>query len=218
MSRTDSRVHTALAPLAPALQTVPRILRVVLTGAESTGKTTLARALAAHYQTAWVPEYVRHFVEVEGRVPGETDTVQIARGHLAQAQRSLPRARRVLFLDTDLVSTCLYHRYYFGGEAPWVEEQAVRHRADLYLFLMPDIPWVPDPGQRESPKVRALLHDLFADAIRPLPHAMVAGSCKQRFQTAVTQVDRLLNAASATVPTADPSHTGTPHGTATTPA
>src|SRR5690606_12547633 len=64
----------------------PDTRRVVLIGAESTGKTTLATHLAAHYRTAWLPEYVRQFVEAKGASPVAEDVPAIARGHLAAAR------------------------------------------------------------------------------------------------------------------------------------
>jgi len=165
----------------------------VLTGAESTGKTTLARALAAHYKTVWAPEYLRLFVDEKGSLPVVTDTPLIARGHLAQEQRLLPSAHRVLILDTDLISTCIYHRYIFGVVPPWVLAQAEARRADFYLLMDTDIPWVADPGQRDNPEARAVIQRFFIEAMSDLPHAVISGTCIQRLRTAVQRIDRLLD-------------------------
>ena len=170
-----------------------RTVRVVLTGAESTGKTTLARDLAAHYNTVWLPEYLRRFVDERGALPEASDTLLIAQGHVQQEDRLLPTANRVLFLDTDLASTCLYHEYYFGVAPPaWVCQEARSRQADLYLFMDIDVPWKPDGMQRESPEVRVATHRLFVDAMAGRPHVLVSGPWKQRFGRAVRAVDRLL--------------------------
>ncbi len=168
------------------------IFRVVLTGAESTGKTTLAQALAAHYDTVWAPEYLRQFVDDKGSLPVASDTPLIARGHLVQEEHYRRRARHVLFLDTDLVSTCLYHQHFFGTPPGWVLKQAGERRADLYLLMNTDIPWVSDPGQRDGPATRDIMHSLFLAAMAAVPHVVISGAFKQRFPDAVRHVDHLL--------------------------
>jgi NadR type nicotinamide-nucleotide adenylyltransferase len=170
------------------------IKRVVLIGAESTGKTTLAEALAAHYGTVWAPEYLRAFVEEKGALPEPGDTVLIARGHRAQEARLIPQARRVLFYDTDLISTCVYSRYYFGACPRQVEQWSYQRHADLYLLTDIDIPWTADPGQRDGPAVRAALHALFQKELqaRGVARVVVSGTPEARMTTAVQAVDGLL--------------------------
>jgi len=173
------------------------VKRVVLTGAESTGKTTLAQRLAEHYGTVWTPEYVRLFVEEKGRLPEASDVEAIARGHLAAKAALLPKARRVLFLDTDLVSSCVYNAHYFGHCPAWIVEASYARHGDLYLLAAADIPWTPDPGQRESPEVRELLQRRFEAELarRGVPVVTVAGPLEARLRTAVAAVDRLLEVA-----------------------
>lgn len=168
--------------------------RVVLTGAESTGKTTLAARLAAVYGTVWVPEYLRQFVAEKGALPVEADADAIARGHLAAEDAARPHARRVLFLDTDLLSSCVYNRYYFGQCPAWIEAAATARQADLYLLAGTDIQWTPDPGQRDGPAVRACLQECFAEELarRGLPTVHLSGPLEARLRTAVAAVDRLL--------------------------
>ena len=189
---SDSLSNRAHAPQnAPS---VDRIVRVVLTGAESTGKTTLARALATHYQTVWAPEYLRQFVEEKGSLPVASDALKIARGHLEQEQRYMIKANRILFLDTDLVSTCQYNQYIFGSVPEWIKTKAVERHADFYLLMDTDIPWVADPGQRDGPEVREATQKLFQAAMRSLPHAIISGSPAQRLKTATAYIDGLLAA------------------------
>ena len=168
------------------------LLRVVLTGAESTGKTTLAKALSAHYRTVWAPEYLRLFVERKGSLPEESDTRLIVRGHLEQEERLLPFAYRVLILDTDLVSTCLYHRYFFGAVPPEIKAKAAARTADLYLLMDTDIPWIPDPGQRDGPEVRNEIHLRFVETLQVLPHVLISGTFEDRLATATHNIDDLL--------------------------
>ena len=169
-------------------------LRVVLIGAESTGKSALAAQLAERYETVWAPEFLRQFVDEKGALPEERDVHAIARGHLEQEARLLPLAKRVLFLDTDLVTTCVYQRIYFQTCPGWVENKATTHRADLYLFTEPDIPWEPDPGQREGPEARLRTHGQLRDEVQRLGLNVVSvsGPMEARLHTAARAVDLAL--------------------------
>jgi NadR type nicotinamide-nucleotide adenylyltransferase len=139
--------------------------RVVLTGSESTGKSTLAAALARRYDAPWTPEAARLYVEARGGAPlGYDDVERIARAHVETADRAAAHARGVLVLDTDLVSTVVYSRYYFGACPDWVEREARERLADLYLLLHPDVPWQADPA-RDRPLGREEIHALFRDAL-----------------------------------------------------
>lgn len=168
--------------------------RVVLTGPESTGKTTLARQLARHYETVWAPEYLRTFVEDKGALPGPADSRLVADGHLAQEQALLEQAQHVLFLDTDLISTYLYHRHYFGEQPSWLLNLSLQHAGDLYLLADIDIPWIPEEGQRDGPATRATLHARFRSELvtRNLPHVLLSGTPSHRLHRACEAIDKLL--------------------------
>ncbi len=171
-----------------------RVTTVVLMGAESTGKTTLAAALAKHYNTTWAAEYLRLFVDEKGALPEETDVYAIARGHLDLVACLQPGAHRVLFVDTDLFTTCVYQRIYFGECPPSIERAAKRHQSGLYLFTEPDIPWIPDPGQRASPQERLRSHTLLmAEAkTHSLNTVPICGTQDQRLISAIKAVDHYL--------------------------
>ena len=170
------------------------IYRVVVIGAESTGKTTIATQLAQHYRTAWAPEYLRTFVEENGRLPVAQDVHAVAAGHLAQQDRLLSASSAVLFLDTDLVLTCIYQQHYFGSCPSWLHRQAVHHAADLYLVTQPDFPWVADPGQREGPDVQAAIHArLLAEMCREgFRYELLGGPVASRLAVSIGYVDALL--------------------------
>ncbi len=135
------------------------LVRVCVTGPESTGKTTLARALAEWAGTEWAPEAARVYAEWVERPLTAADVAPIAREHIRLADRGgeLARARGAghLVLDTDLVSTVVYARHYYGAVPAWVARAERHRRAALYLLCDVDVPWVADgvrdrPGEREA--------------------------------------------------------------------
>ncbi len=165
--------------------------RIVLIGAESTGKSTLAAALVDALGLPCTGEFVRTYVDDLQRPLNAGDLDPIARGQLDEEDR-FPAAGRVLH-DTNLLSTLVYAAYYFDARQDWVEQAfAVRDYA-VYLFCQPDIPWVADPGQRESPQARDVLHRRFSDALyrRGLPTVTIAGDPEERLRTALDAIDGL---------------------------
>ena len=159
--------------------------RVVLIGAESTGKSTLARHLALRLAAPITGEYVRGYVERLDRPLRVDDLDPIARGQLAEEDRHGPTPR--VLHDTNLLSTLLYGQHYFGVTQAWVEEAFAARDYALYLFCQPDIPWVADPAQRESPAARARLHAVFEAELRrrELPTVRIEGDLDTRIATAL---------------------------------
>ena len=141
------------------------LTRICLTGPESTGKTEIAATLARELGTVWVPEYAREYAETHGNDLTAEDVEPIARGQMANAERLAPSATRVLILDTDLLSTVVYARYYYGSCPRWIEEEAHRRRADLYLLLDTDIEWKPDAARDAGGDAREDLFDAFRAAL-----------------------------------------------------
>jgi NadR type nicotinamide-nucleotide adenylyltransferase len=186
------------ASVSPAPPGLP--LRVVLIGPECTGKTTLAKELARWYGVPWVPEFARAFVESVRRPVRFDDVDAIARGQQAGEDQALLTVRgRLLVLDTDLVSTWVYSRHYYGDCPPWVAPAARARRADLYLLLATDVPWIAEGDQREQPERREELFRLFRSTLGQIsaPVTELRGSWPERRALAVAAVDRLLASAAA---------------------
>ena len=172
------------------------MIRVVVTGSECTGKTTLSQALAKHYAARWVPEYVRQYVEEKGAPPEGSDVAHIARGQIALEESSAATAPRLLVQDTDLLSTVIYSKHYYGVCPPWVEEALTNRPADLYLLTDIDVPWIPDGDQRDRGDRREEMQQLFRQTLERLELSFVEirGSREDRLRLASKAVDRLLNA------------------------
>lgn len=175
----------------------PDVTRVCLLGAESTGKTTLARALATRYETVWNPEYGRVYTEV-GRLAGSPwqswEFTHIARVHCWYEDFLAGVARRVLFGDTDAFTTAVFHEAYLGAPAMGFEELAAR-RYDLYVVCGLDVPFVNDgwrefEGQRRWMQEQLLAHARDSGS----PWVLVEGAREARLAAAAAAVDRLLTA------------------------
>ncbi|WP_233199644.1 AAA family ATPase [Cryobacterium sp. N22] len=184
----------ALAPAVRAWLTP----RVVVLGAESTGSTTLAEALAGHYDTEWVPEYGREHSET--RVGGldtpwrsdEFDLIvdrQI--GWENQALRRVPRP--LLLCDTDVLATTLWHERYVGLTPAGLVARAAAHPPALYLLTGDEIPFVQD-GLRDGEHIRHDMQHRFRQTLagQQVPWLEVTGSVPQRVAQAAVAIDRML--------------------------
>ncbi|MBL0938598.1 MAG: ATP-binding protein [Gemmatimonadaceae bacterium] len=173
-------------------------LRIVLTGSESVGKTTLAADLAAHYGVLAVPEFVREFAQSIGRPIVYDDLITIARSQVALEEAHLERARALrhtlLMHDTDPISTVVYAHHYFGGCPEEVEALAISRIPDRYLLLDIDVPWVPD-GVRDRGEKRTELQQLFEETLVRLgaPISRIHGSWSERRTRAIAEIDHLLS-------------------------
>ncbi|KQQ40491.1 nicotinamide-nucleotide adenylyltransferase [Duganella sp. Leaf126] len=158
--------------------------KVAILGTASSGKTTLAAALARHYGTVWVPEYLREFVDTEARVPVAQDQIHIARTQRLREDAALPLAHRYLFCDTTPLMTAIYSRHYFGGIDDQLALLADAHQRDYACTVLtaPDIPWVADGLQRESQQVSVRVHVMLLQelAARSIPYLEVTGDPARR--------------------------------------
>lgn len=170
------------------------LIRIVVTGSECTGKSTLARDLADAYAVECAPEYVRRFVDTIGGRPHFSDHGLIARGQKALEDDYRARATRLLFHDTDLLSTVAYCRAYFNRCPEWIEAAATDRQAPLYLLCDIDVPWIAD-GLRDRPDRRAEMHALFESVLKEAGAKFVTlrGSREARLAEARRHVDALIS-------------------------
>jgi NadR type nicotinamide-nucleotide adenylyltransferase len=168
------------------------VRRVAILGAESTGKSTLAAALAIHYKTVWVPEYLREFVETEGRVPFEQDQFRIAQIQMERERAAEAGASRFLFCDTTPFMTAIYSGVYWGRVDPQLAALDLLHDYAVTLVAAPDGPWVPDGLQRDSAAVRQAVHQAVIDKLerRSIAYTLVTGSLEQRIPQAQRALDQ----------------------------
>ena len=130
------------------------IQRIAVFGTESTGKTTLAQKLAAHFGEPWAPEFVREFWDLRGGEITEHDLGTIALGQIANEDHAVSRAKRVVFCDTELLTCTLWNDWLFPGKCPaWVRTEA-ETRAPLLRLCSPKLPRFFQSGRQHGCRVR----------------------------------------------------------------
>jgi NadR type nicotinamide-nucleotide adenylyltransferase len=184
------------SPLDPVgSPAVDVVKRVCVLGAESTGKSTLAEALAERYGTVWNPEYGRPYTEI-GRPAGAPWTswefTHIARIHCWYEDFLATLATRVLFTDTDAFTTSVFHEVYLGTPATAFED-LVDRPYDLFVVCGLDVPWRHD-GIREFEEQRRWMHERYLERARSSgsPWVLAEGSEEERGRLVGEAVDRLL--------------------------
>jgi NadR type nicotinamide-nucleotide adenylyltransferase len=166
------------------------IRRIAVTGPESTGKSILAEQLASHFQTSWVPEYAREYLEELGRPYEEKDILLIAEGQLALEEHQILLAEKYLFCDTEPLVTKIWSEVKYNRCDPWILKLVEQHRYDLYLLCDIDLPWQYDP-LREHPHKRRFLYDLYYNELknRQFPFAVIRGTGDRRLQCALKTIE-----------------------------
>ncbi|OYO27650.1 AAA family ATPase [Janthinobacterium sp. PC23-8] len=164
------------------------VTRICVLGGESSGKTTLTAALAAHFGTSWVAEYGRELWESQDGVLEYDDLLKIGREQLKREAQATGQARRWLFCDTSPMTTFFYCVEMFGRAEPELARLA-EHRYDLVLLCAPDFPFIQD-GTRRDEHFRARQHAWYQAQLarRGIACVEVAGTVDER----VAQVARLL--------------------------
>lgn len=176
--------------------------RVVILGAESTGKSTLAARLAQHFQTLWVPEYGRTYVEEmpkRGLDPFHypwcsDDFSQIAGMQRLWEDQAARQCHGLLICDTDALTTSTWHERYLGHVNPWLEQLGLDHAGHLYLLSSPDTPFVQD-GFRDGEAIRTWMDQRFEAVLRThqLPFVRLSGDWAAREAQAITAISHAFS-------------------------
>ena len=179
-------------------QSTANLVKVVLFGPESTGKTTLSELLARHYNSVWVPEYARRYLQNKWNNERKTcehkDLIPIAIGQIKMENDLLKKADKVLICDTDLLETKVYSEEYYGGFVdPDLDKAAINSQYDLYLLTYIDTPWEKD-DLRDRPEQREEMFKAFENALIKYqrPYVLLKGDLKSRLDTAVNAIDKIL--------------------------
>ncbi|MDY0780831.1 ATP-binding protein [Tenacibaculum sp. IB213877] len=174
------------------------LVKVVLFGPESTGKTTLSGQLARHYHTVWAPEYAREYLQDkwnnERKTCEQKDLIPIAEGQMRLENQLAKKADKLLICDTDLLETKVYSEEYYGGFVdPLLDEAAIGNSYDIYFLTYIDTPWEAD-DLRDRPEQRLEMFNAFENALKKYnrPYVLLKGDKETRLKKAVGVIDKLI--------------------------
>jgi HTH-type transcriptional repressor of NAD biosynthesis genes len=169
------------------------VKRITLFGPESSGKSTLACALAKHYHTINVPEYGRMYTEAFGAEVNERDLKRITEGHLASVAAGKRQANRILIEDTDPVMTGVWSNILTGSRDKWFDDYC--DYPALYILTDVDIPWEDDGTRyfRDETKRRSFYEMCEAELVsRGVRYVKVSGTVEERMATATVAIDKII--------------------------
>jgi NadR type nicotinamide-nucleotide adenylyltransferase len=168
------------------------LLKVAIVGPECTGKSDLASFLATHYNTVWVPEYARAYLDNLVRPYEEHDLLTIAHGQLRLEKEWSLSANGLLFCDTTLLVIKIWSEVKYGRCDPEILHALNNSHYDLHLLTYVDIPWEDDP-QREHPDKREMLYSIYHEQLTAmnLPFVEIKGERDARRKKAIEAVEAL---------------------------
>jgi NadR type nicotinamide-nucleotide adenylyltransferase len=168
-------------------------MKVVVTGPESSGKSTLCKDLANHYKIAWVPEYSRTYLNQRQGKYEEADLVSIAKGQIEIEDKALAKVDKLVLCDTSLEVLKIWSEWKYQHCDPFIAEQALLRAPDLFLLLTPDIPWEPDP-LRENPTNRDELFVYYQESLSTYSSKVVeiSGDKGERLTQAIAAIDSVI--------------------------
>ena len=171
-----------------------RIRKIAIVGPESTGKTVLAEKLARHFQTEWVPEYAREYLNRIDRPYKKDDLEVIAMEQINLENNLEKKASRLLICDTTLLVIKIWCEFRYQDCPAWIRDEVNHRHYDLHLLTATDVPWSPDP-QREHPHLRDYLFGLYLNEIRELGivYEVISGTYEERLKRSIERINFLLS-------------------------
>ena len=175
------------------------ISKIALFGPESTGKTTLAKQLSAHFQTVWTPEFARDYLQQKWdttqQICEPEDLLPIAIGQTQLENQALLTANKFLFCDTCLLVTKVFSEIYYNFCDPALDKAARKHKYDLFFLTDVDVPWEKD-DLRDAPQQREMTFDVFKKALidNEKPFITLSGNPETRLKKAIKIIEDLMQA------------------------
>ena len=169
--------------------------KIVVIGPESTGKSSLCEQLAAHYNTAWCPEYAREFLNRNGTAYSYDNLLEIAKGQLAlEDKMALQAKNELLFIDTNMYVMQVWCEFVFDRCHQFIIDEIVERRYDMYLLCNTDLPWTFDelreyPDDASRKKLYCYYEELMIN--QAVPWVEISGNYAERLNKAVKAIDRI---------------------------
>ncbi len=163
------------------------MLKVIITGPESSGKTTLCKALSKHFNIPFTKEFARAYIDTLDRGYIKDDLLSIAQGQLESEVSSQ-------LLDTDLITIKIWSKYKYGGCDKWILTQIEKQKIEkrFYLLCKPDIPWQADK-QRENPNDRQEFFKIYKQELENLGHDYFIVEGENRTENSILKISSLIS-------------------------
>ena len=167
------------------------VKKICFYGPESVGKTTMAMKMAAHYKTEFVPEAARDILQDNNFA--EKDIIAVAQLQDRYIQEKLLTANKLLFCDTDAITTAIYSQHYLGKIPELVGELEMKTTYDQYFFLDIDVPWIADPLRDQSHRRKEMM-EIFENELvkRKIAYIIVRGNYQEREEQVISHIDEMM--------------------------
>ncbi len=169
-----------------------KLIKVAITGPESTGKSALSEALSVHYKTSYAAEYAREYLTRTNGLYDLQDMTRIYEGQIELEEIAKDNANVFCFFDTDMLVLKVWSQFRFGLVPAAIDQAFMQRKYDFHLLCNTDLPWMPDafresPGQEERDLLYIMYRNLLLDAQKPFVE--ISGTGTIRFQQAVKALE-----------------------------
>jgi NadR type nicotinamide-nucleotide adenylyltransferase len=172
------------------IQSSNQLKKIAIIGPECTGKTTLAQQLANHFNTIWIPEFARDYIEsLEGSY-SYNDVETIAKKQWEQINSKYPNATQLILFDTDLIITKIWFKIVYHKIPNWIDNAIKESKFEKYLLCNTDIQWVADKVRENGGEKREQLFKIYKNELEyyKFHYEIISGVDKNRFEQAVTLI------------------------------
>lgn len=161
------------------------MFKIVITGPESTGKSTLTKQLASQLEATFVNEFARGYLQNLNRDYNQSDLIEIAKGQIKLEEEAYFLNPKNVICDTSLEVIKIWSQFKYQSCNPFIEHSMHQRRPNLYLLMSTDLPWESDP-LRENPDDREKLFDLYKNELvsSKVPFYEIYGNGEERFKMA----------------------------------
>jgi len=167
--------------------------KIIVTGPESSGKTTICQQLSTHFKIPFTKEFARDYIDNLDKEYWQKDLIEIAKGQLKNEQLTTNNKKLSLH-DTDLITIKIWSNYKYGSCDKWIINQIEKQKTEnrFYLLCKPDIPWEADP-LRENSQNREELFEIYKKELEKLKHNYVIIEGEERIKNSISKISSLMS-------------------------